>query len=134
MATFRPGKYGAIKFGGVEYPLKFWRLDPQAAELDITNFDSPQDADGVVYGEFTAAVLKSNLEVRGQYPVGLNLWGGAVKFKPSLTVACFLGLTPLIGATVSLVITSAPIECDVDQVAGFQLRGRPTGLITWPTD
>lgn len=132
--AFYNGKYGSLKFAGVEYPLKYWRLDPQAADLDTSSFLSTVGADSEVYGDFDAGIIKSTVEIRGQYPVGYNLFGAAPKLKPSLTVAVFLGLTPLIGAAVSVVITGTPIECDVDQIAGFQLRGRVTGAITWPGD
>lgn len=133
-ATFRNGKYGAIKFAGVEYPFRVWVLDPQANDQDTSSFDSDQDADGVVYGDCDVGIVRTTIEFRGHYPVGFNLWGGGIKLKPGLQVVMFLGITPLIGATVTAKILSARIETDVDQPIGFQGRAKTTGAITWPGD
>lgn len=60
-----PGKYGYVTINGVNINVASWSPNQSTNALDVTNFNSPQDANQNVHSESVAGVINTDFTIEG---------------------------------------------------------------------
>ena len=120
------GAQGFITINGVNLNLSSWSPTVQAAELDVTNFNSPTDGNGLVHEEFIFGTVTGSFALEG--PLDISATGYYPKVGDTGTGV--FGYTG--GYTFSIVfgVKSVGGGQNVKDFAKFSIVVRANGLIT----
>lgn len=120
------GAQGFITINGVNLNLSSWSPQVQAAEVDVTNFNSPTDANGLVHEEFIFGTVTGkftlegplDISATGYYPNVGDTGVGVFGYTGGFTYSVVFGVTDWSGGQ------------SVKENAKFHIGVRANGLIT----
>ena len=120
------GAQGFITINGVNLNLTSWSPQVQAQDLDVTNFNSPTDANGLVHEEFIFGTVTGKFTLEG--PLDIS----AVGYSPMVgdTGVGVFGYTG--GFTFSIVfgVLDTSGGQNVKEYGKFHITVKANGLIT----
>ena len=126
-----PGKYGYVTINGVNINVATWSPTQSTNALDVTNFNSPQDANGNPHSESVAGVINSEFAITGFCDASVT------GYRPTAgdTGTGVLGYTSAIFFPISFLVTSVGGDQDINGVAGltFSIKAVGLGLLTGRT-
>lgn len=120
------GAQGFITINGVNLNLSAWSPQIKANEIDVTNFNSPTDGNGLVHEEFIFGTVTGKFDLTGPMDVG------AIGYYPKVgdTGTGVFGYTGGFTYTIVFGVTDVSGGQNVRQRAEFHISIRANGLIT----
>lgn len=122
-----PGCLGIITINGTTRNLDTFTPSISSPAIDVTNFNSPTDANGLVHEEFVQSVVGSQFDISG--PRDASAQGYNPQVGDSGTG--FLGYSTTFGFSFSFGVISMGGPQAVKDTGRFQATIKVTGLLTY---
>lgn len=126
--SFTPvaGAQGFITVNGVNLNLEAWTPSIQANPIDVTNFNSPTDGNGLVHEEFIFGTVTGTFDLKGPFDTG------AIAYFPKAgdTGTGVFGYTGGYTYSITFGVVSVSSSTSVKGRAEFSINVKANGLIT----
>lgn len=123
------GSEGFVTLAGVNRNVTAWTPTIAANVIDVTNFNSPTDANGLIHEEFIFGTIKATFTITGPLDAGAF----AYNIMPGSTGTGFLGYRGGLGFSISfgVVSTGGGTKADTTGRGEYNITIQANGLITY---
>lgn len=118
------GKYGYVIINGVRLNVARWSPSQSTNPLPVTNFNSPQDANGNPHDETVAGVISTQFDITGFQDASIT------GYHPTAgdVGTGVLGYNAALYFPINFLVVSYGGECSIDGVSGLNFTIKAVGL------
>jgi hypothetical protein len=124
--TLSAGKDAVLKFGTVVVPASNWKLTIDAKLRDAANFADGRNQIGTLPDADFSCNMFWDTSNMPHDPAGFNLVPGA-----KITARCYTDTTHFF--SVPITVAKIDMESKVDDIVTYNVDGKQSGAIVWPT-